>query len=56
MMRHLVIETDGDQVQVLECQLSPLELVTVFRMLSESLTRGQFPFPNKKPPVLTVEP
>lgn len=49
MNRQLLIETDGATIKVSTCQLSLLELKTVFDVLLELLQRGEFPLPSGLP-------
>lgn len=44
--RKLVISTDGAAVGVEVCELTALELLSVFTLLKTAVEQGTFPFPK----------
>ena len=51
--RKLIIATDGAQIVVQHCDLSPLEVKSVLDILQTLLLDGRFPYPGP-PPELEV--
>jgi hypothetical protein len=47
--RELIILTNGAQITIAKCELTPLELSTMFTVLLDSIKSGQFPLPNGLP-------
>jgi len=52
--RRLIVTSDGQMVNVEQCDFSALEVKTVLDVLLDSLMRGKFPWPSGKPTELQV--
>lgn len=52
--RKLIIATDGAQIAVEHCALSPLEVKSVLDILQSMLMQGQFPYPGPVPELAVV--